>query len=449
MNYARLVNWKDMKTSTQNSGVKRVYIGDRMRDAVERRLTYCLLYPIVCLLVIQIAHGQPMPLDSVLLVIEKQNPMLQTYRNRVDARQAYVAGSKGIMAPEVGGGLWMFPYQKQDAGMSDPRQIMLSVSQTFTNPAKLKANEKYFSSQASIEQSRERRAYNELRAQAKVAYYRWYVYEQKKSALLESESILRLMIKIAQVRYPYNQSKLSSIYKAEGRLYEIQNMQVMNESEIHHQQTILKQLMNLPHETHIELDSTSIPAEVEIMTIDTTLLVNSRSDLRQLDQTIQSMRLSQTLEKAQTKPDFNLSFNHMISLGEGMPNQFMLLGMVTIPIAPWSSKMYKANVQGMNYEIESMKTERLAILNEVQGMTANMIAEIKTLRKQLENYQLRILPALQKNYETLMLAYEENKEELPMVIEGWETANMTQLQYLDTLARYYEMIVNYEKEIEK
>lgn len=449
MNYAHLENWKDMKTSAQNSGVRREYIGDRMRDAVDRRLTYCLLYPIFCLLVIQIAHGQPMPLDSVLLVIEKQNPMLQTYRSRVDARQAYVAGSKGIMAPEVGGGLWMFPYQKQDAGMSDPRQIMLSVSQTFTNPAKLKANEKYFGSQASIEQTRERRAFNELRAQAKVAYYRWYVYEQKRAALRESESILTMMIKIAQLRYPYNQSKLSSIYKAEGRLYEIQNMQVMNENEIHHQQTILKQLMNLPHETQIALDSTSIPADVEIMTMDTTLLVTSRSDLRQLDQTIQSMRLSQTLEKAQTKPDFNLSFNHMISLGEGMPNQFMLLGMVTIPIAPWSSKMYKANVQGMNYEIESMKTERLAILNEVQGMTANMIAEIKTLRKQLENYQLRILPALQKNYETLMLAYEENKEELPMVIEGWETVNMTQLQYLDTLARYYEMIVNYEKEIEK
>lgn len=445
MNYESLENWKDMKARIKNTGDRSPESGTKL-SIVNCQLSICI---IVLILLSTIVHGQPMSLDSILQVVEEQNPMLQTYRNRVEARQAYVAGSKGIMAPEVGGGLWMFPYQKQDAGMEDTRQIMLSVSQTFTNPAKLKANEKYFSSQASIEQSRERRAYNELRAQAKVAYYRWYVYEQKRATLHESESILTQMIKIAQLRYPYNQSKLSSIYKAEGRLHEIQNMQLMNENEIHHQQTVLKQLMNLPHEVHLELDSTSIPADVTIMTIDTTLLVNSRSDLRQLDQTIQSMRLSQTMEKAQTKPDFNLSFNHMISLGEGMPNQFMLLGMVTIPIAPWSSKMYKANVQGMNYEIESMKTERQAILNEVQGMTANMIAEINTLSKQLENYQLRILPALQKNYETLMLAYEENKEELPMVIDGWETVNMTQLQYLDTLARYYEMIVNYEKELEK
>ncbi|HRG11097.1 MAG TPA: hypothetical protein PLJ08_21165, partial [Cyclobacteriaceae bacterium] len=147
--------------------------------------------------------------------------------------------------------------------------------------------------------------------------------------------------------------------------------------------------------------------------------------------------------------DFNLNFSHMISMGQGMPNQFMLLGMVTIPIAPWSSKMYKANAKAMDYEIESMKAERLAIMNEVQGMTMGMISEIKTLQRQIANYEQRIIPVLKKSYETLMLAYEENKEELPMVIDGWETLNMTHLQYLDTKLKYYEMIVSYEREIEK
>ena len=161
------------------------------------------------------------------------------------------------------------------------------------------------------------------------------------------------------------------------------------------------------------------------------------------------MRLNQTLEKYQSKPDFNLSFNHMFARGSGMPNQFMLLGMISIPIAPWSSKMYKSNIQGMTKEIEAMKNERAAILNELQGMTTSMVTEISTLSKQIENYEKRIVPALRKNYETLMLAYEENKEELPIVIDAWETLNMTQMQYLETVQKYYEMIVNYEKQIEK
>jgi hypothetical protein len=111
--------------------------------------------------------------------------------------------------------------------------------------------------------------------------------------------------------------------------------------------------------------------------------------------------------------------------------------------------MYKSNAAGMSREIEAMKSERSAILNELQGMTAGMASEISTLRKQLDNFETRIVPALRKNYETLMLGYEENKEELPIVIDAWETLNMTQLQYLDTMQKYFEMIVSYEKQLEK
>ena len=48
-----------------------------------------------------------------------------------------------------------------------------------------------------------------------------------------------------------------------------------------------------------------------------------------------------------------------------------------------------------------------------------------------------------------MLAYEENREELPMVIDGWEAMSMAQLEYLDKLEDYYNMIVSHEKELEK
>jgi cobalt-zinc-cadmium efflux system outer membrane protein len=421
-----------------------------MKVSTSLSIVNCQLSILIVLLVTLASSAQVLTLDSVLSAVEKRNPILETYRNRAHAANAYVAGSKSQMAPEVGGGLWMFPYKKQNyEHLADTRQIMLSVQQTFTNPAKLRSNEKYLSSRAAIENAGTQVAYNELKAQAKNAYYQWYVFEKKSKSLKESEEIVTMIIKIAQLRYPYNQAKLSSIYMAEARLHEIHNMQLMNENEIHHEKTLLSQLMDIPHEHQYTIDSTSIAREFSVAEVDTSFLLTSRSDLHRLEYSIQSLRYGQEQEKSMAKPDFNISFNHMISLGEGMPNQFMLLGMVTIPIAPWSSKMYKSNQKAMEYEISAMNSERLAILNEVQGMTTSMVAEIHTLKKQLENYETRIIPALKKNYDALMLAYEENNEELPMVIDGWETLNMTQLQYLDTLGKYYEMIVNYEKEIEK
>lgn len=391
---------------------------------------------------------QRVSLDSVLAVIKDRNPMLKSYSSRAEAMNAYAKGAKSWMAPEVGGGLWMLPYKKVD----DPRdkgQIMLSVQQKFTNPAKLRANQGYLDSKAAIEQASETYVFNELRAQAKTAYYQWLVLERKRTILKENEEIIGLVLKIAQLRYPYNQSKLGNVYKAEGRLQEVRNMILMNDNQIVQKNILLNQLMNIPNDFRFSIDTTSRTKQVLVEVIDTAAFTENRSDVRRIDKSIQAMKLNQILESYQSKPDFNLSFNHMIPRGNEMPSQFMLLGMVSIPIAPWSSKMYKANVQGMGKEIEAMKSERAAILNELQGMTTGMATEINTLIKQIENYEKRIVPALRKNYETLMLAYEENKEELPIVIDAWETLNMTQMQYLDTVQKYYEMIVSYEKQLEK
>ncbi|MEO7991612.1 MAG: TolC family protein [Chryseolinea sp.] len=414
----------------------------------KQSIVFYLMSILYFILINSASQAQVLRLDSVLSVIKERNPMLQDFRQRSNAMNAYSVGATSWMAPEVGGGLWMMPYKKVEDSR-DKGQIMLSVQQKFTNPAKLKASKGYMESKAAIELEGESATYNELRAQAKTAYYQWMVLEKKKNVLKESEEIINLMIKIAKLRYPYNQSKLGNIYKAEGRLYEIQNMMLMNESEIHHKMTLLNQLMNIPSTAHYELDTLQSSPSFSPQSIDSSLFVSSRSDIRRIDKQIQSMRLNQALERSQSKPDFNLSFNHMIPRGSGMPSQFMLLGMVSIPIAPWSSKMYKSNIKGMEYEIEAMKSERASILNELQGMTIVMANEIQTLNRQLENYNKRILPALRKNYETTMLAYEENKEELPVVIDAWETLNMTQSQYLDTLQKYYEMIVTYEKQIEK
>jgi cobalt-zinc-cadmium efflux system outer membrane protein len=392
-------------------------------------------------------HAQVLPLDSVFAIIQKENPMLQTYRSKANAMNSYAAGAKSQMAPEIGGGLWMVPYKKV-MDERDKGQIMLSVQQKFTNGAKLRANEKYLNSKAAIEEANEGYVFNELKAQAKAAYYDLLILEKKKNTLVQSENIINLILKIGQLRYPYNQNKLSTIYKAEGKLHEVRNMQLMNENEIHHRKIILTQLMNHKSPSAFSVDTLTAPVPI-ILEADTSALAANRSDIRKLDKSIQSMRLNRAVESSQSKPDFNLSFNHMIPRSSVMPSQFMLLGMISIPIAPWSSKMYKSNIKGMDYEIEAMKTERTAVLNELQAMTNTMASEITSLQKQLENYEKRIVPALKRNHETTMLAYEENREELPMVIDSWETLNMTQLQYLDTLQKYYQMIVSYEKQLEK
>jgi outer membrane protein TolC len=414
----------------------------------------CLTLWFLVLAVILIANSayaqQRLSLDSILLAIQQNNPMLKEYDLRADALQEIARGAKSWMAPMVGVGTFMTPYPGQ--GVTEGRDkgsVMIAAEQSIPNPAKLRANQQLLSSKASIEEAAGSFIYNDLRAQAKAAFYEWLVLEKELVILRGNEEIIRLMFNIAKARYPYNQSPLGNSFKAEGRLHEVQNMIYMTENEIIQRNITLNALMNLPKDTRFAIDTLFKEFSPVELQVDTVTLANTRSDIRQIDNTIRSMRYAVKLESYQAKPDFKIRYNHMAPLSQMMPKAYTIEGMVSIPIAPWSSKMYKSNVRGMNLQIDAMKRGREAILNEAQGMVASMAWEIQTARKQLDNFEQKIIPALEKNYEALMLAYQENREELPFVIDAYEALLMSQTQYLDTMRRYYRMIVEYEKQLEK
>lgn len=405
---------------------------------------------ILSVLLTSFAQAQVITLDSVLRVIEKQNPMLQEYDSKVKALNTYAEGAASWMAPMIGAGTFMTPYPNQTLmDGRDKGSWMFTVEQEIPNPTKLSANKKYLSSKAAVEEQMRSAQFNQLRSEAKAMYYQWLIAEEKLNVLKESEQIIELMLKLARIRYPYNQGSLGSIYKAEGRLGEVQNMIEMTNGEIEESASRLKSLMNVPHNTQIMIDTTTtISFEPDLLIYDTASLSHRRSDVRQIDKTIEVMKLNQQVQRYQARPDFKIRFDHMQPIGN-MPTQFSAMAMVSIPIAPWSSKMYRSEVKGMQYEIESMKKGREAILIETRGMLAGMASQLTRMKQQLENYRTRIIPALKKNYQTLMLAYEENREQLPMVIDGWEAMNMAQMEYLEKNQQYYNMIVSYEKELEK
>jgi outer membrane protein TolC len=257
------------------------------------------------------------------------------------------------------------------------------------------------------------------------------------------------MLKLARIRYPYSQGKLGSIFKAEARLHEVANMAEMTANAIAQQNVQLNMLMNLPKDTRYHIDTQlTVPAPVNLPA-DTALWAGTRSDLRQLDRTIESMRLNVRLEQLERKPDLRIRFDHMSPRDNMMPQQFTAMGMVSIPIAPWSAKMYKANAKAMNLEIQAMQRERESIVNEAEAMIRSMGLELNTMHHHLQNYENKIIPALKKNYDVTMLAYEQNKAELPEVLDAWEALNMANMTALDDLQALYKMTVDYEKQLEK
>lgn len=395
-----------------------------------------------------------MTLQEVISALDK-NPALQAFDSRINSFSAYAKGARSLDAPTVTGGFWMTPYSRtrmnnngMDMGNQDEGSLMIGVEQMIMNPAKRKAEEKYMLGMSTVEEAMKNFERQEMIAMAKKAYYEWIVLEKKLRVLEESEELLNLMIKSGEINYTYNQGVLSRIYKAKSELYNIQNMQIMTRNEIRQMNIELNTLMNIDKSTVYNIDTSYAITDYDLLPLDTSALVSNRSDIRNIEESVKLNTLRTNFELSKRKPDFGIQFAHMNGFGE-MPNQFNLMGMITIPIAPWSSKGYKANVEGIKFESAALRQQREAIINETVGNIQKLKTDIANKKKQIEMYEKNIIPALEKNYNTSLIAFEHMKEDMFMTIDAWMALKMAKVEYLDQLGQLLKLQADYERQIEK
>ena len=393
---------------------------------------------------------QVLTIDQALEEVSRNNPSIRAFDSRIKSSDAKVEGAGAWMAPMVGAGTFMTPYPGAEL-MDDSEKgaWMFSAEQEIPNPSKIRAKKKYFASQSAINLAEQEIRVNQLRAKARDLYYGMVVLHKKLGYQSENRMIMQTMKKLAEIRYPYNQGALGQIFKAEGRLHETENMLLMTEGEIQSNKMALNALMNRPPHTDFRIDTTLEVKFRPLAALDTAYLSANRSDVRQMDRSILAMEYNINQMRQEAKPDFKIRFEHMSPRSQMMPNQYSMMGMLSIPIAPWSSGMYKSEVKAMNFEQEAMKKEREAMLTEMLGMTRGMENSLMNMERQLKNYEEKILPALRKNLKVSMLSYQENKGDLNTVIDGWEAVNMAQMTYVEQLQLFYKMIVDYEKNIER
>jgi cobalt-zinc-cadmium efflux system outer membrane protein len=389
------------------------------------------------------AKAQNLPLDTVLARVSA-NPALLSYDAQISAQDAYAAGAKNLDAPKISAGQYQVPYQFNPNGGS----FMISGEQMFTNPAKLKAKEDYMKGLSKVTETDKDYVKNQLIAQAKQYYYERVMLEKKLALLQNTQSLLEYMLKDANIRLTYGKEKLPNIYKAKAELFELDNTREQINNEISQKNIMLNTLMNRDKQMFFMVDTNIVLKDYETTITDTASLANARSDIKGINRNIDLQQLNAQMEYSKRKPDFGIQAAHMISYG-GYANQYILMASVTIPIVPWASKEYKANLKGIRYEVEELQQKRVDILNQAEGQLAGLRTDISSKKRQINNYQQNIIPALQNSYKTALLAYDQNTGDLPSVLNGIKDLQTARMDALDRLQELLTLQVAYEKENER
>lgn len=395
---------------------------------------------------------QVLSLDSVLRTIDAVHPELRMYDARIKAFDTYAEGARALDPPRVGAGFFMTPYNtmmwKPD-GMGDPGMgsFMISAEQMIANARKRNANRAYMLGMSKVDAEMQSAMRNELFSMAKRSYYEWVVLVKKKAVLVRSEALLEYLIKATEIRYTYGMDKLNAYYKAKAMLGDVQNMQLMADLEIEQMRIMLNTAMARDKGVVFSIDTAFGPAPSPQLSLDTASITERRSDLRVIDRNIDLLRYEQDVQRASLRPDFGIKYDHMVGFGT-QPQQFSLMGMVSIPIAPWSSKMYKSTIAGLNFDMDALSQSRSTLVNETLGQLNLLRAEIGNKQQQLDLYDRVIVPAMSNNFETASLAYEQNTEELFMVLDAWQNLRMVQLARLDLLKDLYLLYASYDEQLE-
>ena len=398
-------------------------------------------------------RAQTMKLESIIDSITRLHPVIKMYDNEIRSMDEAAKGARSWMPPEISTGLWMTPYnpslwKKGDMGEPGMGQYMIGGQQMFPNRKKQNADAAYMEAMSSVEKENKNATLNELVSDARQYYYEWIILQRKITIIDQNEKLLDFMIRNAEIRYKNGLEKISAYYKAKAALGRVQNMRMMYENEITDKRIRLNALMGRNALSDFNIDTTYSLNDYSNIVFDSTLFYNNRSDLKSIDNDINLAKLKVETESANLRPQFGIRYDHMFGFG-GLPMQYNLMAMMKLPLAGWSSKMSKANMESLEWKATALQSKKVMMVNEYSGMAYGMRNELELKKKQVKLYEENIIPALKNNYKSMQLGYEQNTEELFMLFDAWETLYMTQIEYTDLLNQALKMQVEIERLMEK
>jgi hypothetical protein len=396
--------------------------------------------------------AQSLKLAAIIDSITASHPVVKMYNNEIRSMDEAAKGAKSWMPPEFSTGLWMVPYninlwKKGDMGATGMGQYMIGGLQMFPNKKKQNADAAYMEAISSVEKEKKNATLNELINDAKQYYYEWIILEKKLVIIDQNEKLLDFMIKNAEIRYKNGLEKISAYYKAKAALGSLQNMQLMFENDIKEKRIRINALMGRNAMIDFDIDTSYLVKDYSNIVFDSTLFYSNRSDFKSIDKDINLTILKQETEKQSLQPQFGIRYEHMFGFG-GLPMQYSLMGMLKLPLARWSSKMNRANIESLKWKANSLQSQKEMMANEYSGMAYSMRNELELKKKQLKLYDENIIPALKNNYKSIQLGYEQNTEELFILYDAWKTLNMTQLEYTGLLNQVLKLQVSLERIME-
>jgi outer membrane protein TolC len=397
-------------------------------------------------------QAQTYTLRQVLDSIETRNPGLQQFAPKTAASFAEADAAKAWMAPSVGVGLSEFPYgggKDMGGGGMARKMVMLRLEQMFPNFGQQNKQRDYYQSLRLQDQDDSATMKNMLFAEAKMAYYDALVAEKKLAVVDQQQKQVQLLIQISEGRLPYGKASLPEIYKARAKLSDLQSMRVQLEAASEQAVAILNSLMNRSQQAPLQIDTAEdfAHSEIAILQVDSSYILENRSDIHRASDEIHSLRLNKKVVSSESRPTFGINLDNMRMNSGGY--MYSAMAMVSVPIAPWFSKGYKSKAKAIDYQIQATRKMQAGQVQEAIGVIQKDWLKLQAAQKDVQIFQQEVIPAYSKAYQSYLNAFSENTGDIYETLMAWDELTMKKMQYWDKISDLLNIRVMLETEMQK
>ena len=124
------------------------------------------------------------------------------------------------------------------------------------------------------------------------------------------------------------------------------------------------------------------------------------------------------------------------------------MGMMTFPMVPWASKMYRSETKSIGFQIQSMEQEKQTMQLMAKKMSAEKNTMLNYESAQYQSFIKNIIPAYENNLQANLLAFKQNTGDFFVLLDAWEMLLMKKLESYDKLLNILKLEAEYEYEME-
>lgn len=360
----------------------------------------------------------PLALDGLIEEALTRNPEIQASHQQWQAALEKVPQARTLPDPTFGVQLWNFPQDVDIArSLGRTQNTILTLSQRFPFPGKLRLNAEVASRTAGIREQAIRAKERDVIARLKQAYYELYLAHKEINVHHEQIEVIQHLFDTARTKYRAGQGTQVDVLKAQVELSDLyQRLPVLEQrrqTAAAKVNTIVDRAPELP--LGVPRDPPAMVTEKSVEELEQ-VATAMRPELKVASVAIERSQQARAYAERQYYPDFEVGVQRFQNFQA--TDGFGAIGIMSLPFSFWTKGKYDAGVREAKAAEAAARADLHTWQNATRFQISELLAKVRAQQQVVDLYRTTILPQAEQNMDAARAGYRTGRNGFLDVLEA-------------------------------